>query len=128
MKDAIDTKEAPAPIGPYSQAVLAGGFLFVSGQVGLDPSNGKLVPGDVTAQTERVMKNLGAILAAAGCSFGDVVRTTIYLVDLTAFASVNAVYGRLIESPFPARATVQVSALPLGAQVEIDAIALVRPS
>jgi 2-iminobutanoate/2-iminopropanoate deaminase len=123
MKDAISTKEAPAAIGPYAQAVRAGDLVFVSGQIPLDPATGQLVAGDVTAQTERVMKNLEAVLAAAGCRFSDVVRTTIYLVDLAHFATVNEIYGRFLEQPYPARATVQVSALPRGAQVEIDAIA-----
>jgi len=100
-------------------------MLFLSGQIPLDPESGQLVTGDVAAQTRRVMDNLGQVLAAAGCSFEDVVRTTIYLVDLGHFAAVNDVYGRAFRSPYPARATVQVSALPRGAQVEIDAIAVV---
>jgi 2-iminobutanoate/2-iminopropanoate deaminase len=125
MKDAIATKDAPAAIGPYSQAVRAGGLVFLSGQIPLDPATGKLVEGDVTAQTKRVMENLRAVLAAAGCGFGDVVRTTIYLVDLAHFAAVNEAYGACFEAPYPARATVQVAALPRGAQVEIDAIAAI---
>jgi 2-iminobutanoate/2-iminopropanoate deaminase len=125
MKDAISTNDAPPAIGPYAQAVRTGDLLFVSGQIPLDPATGQLVTGDVTAQTERVMKNLEAVLAAAGCRFADVVRTTIYLVDLAHFARVNEIYGRFFEPPYPARATVQVSALPRGAQVEIDAIAAV---
>jgi 2-iminobutanoate/2-iminopropanoate deaminase len=126
MKDEISTKEAPAAIGPYSQAVRAGSLVFLSGQVALDPVSGQLIAGDVVAQTEQVMKNLGAVLAAAGCGFADVVRTTIYLVDMADFARVNEAYGRFLQPPYPARATVQVSALPRGARVEIDAIAL-RP-
>jgi 2-iminobutanoate/2-iminopropanoate deaminase len=125
-KEVISTKNAPAAIGPYSQAVRAGELVFLSGQIPLDPATGELVVGDITAQTQRVMENLGAVLAAAGCTFGDVVRTTIYLVDLAHFARVNEIYGSFLKTPFPARATVQVSALPRGAQVEIDAVA-VRP-
>jgi 2-iminobutanoate/2-iminopropanoate deaminase len=122
----IATKDAPAAIGPYSQAVRAGALLFVSGQIPLDPATGQIVLGDVAAQTERVLKNLEAILAAGGCSFGDVVRTTIYLVDLAHFATVNEVYARFFAVPYPARVTVQVSALPRGSLVEIDAIATAR--
>jgi 2-iminobutanoate/2-iminopropanoate deaminase len=122
--EGIATKDAPAAIGPYSQAVRAGALVFLSGQIPLDPATGQLVEGDVTAQTKRVMENLRAVLAAAGCNFGDVVRTTIYLVDLTHFAAVNAAYGSYLTAPFPARATVQVAALPRGAQVEIDAVAV----
>jgi 2-iminobutanoate/2-iminopropanoate deaminase len=123
MKDAIATPSAPAAIGPYSQAVRAGDLLFLSGQIPLDPATGHIVAGDVVAQTQRVMLNLRAILEAAGCGFADVVRTTIYLVDLARFAEVNDAYGRFFEPPYPARATVQVAALPRDAQVEIDAVA-----
>lgn len=126
-KDAIATKDAPAAIGPYSQAVRAGELVFLSGQIPLDPATGQLVEGDITAQTKRVMENLRAVLTAAGCGFADVVRTTIYLVDLGHFGKVNDAYGACFEPPFPARATVQVSALPKGAQVEIDMVA-VRPA
>jgi 2-iminobutanoate/2-iminopropanoate deaminase len=126
MKDEISTSDAPAAIGPYAQAVRAGQFVFLSGQIPLDPATGQLVAGDIAAQTERVMKNLGAVLAAAGCDFADVVRTTIYLVDLGDFATVNETYGRFLKQPYPARATVQVAALPRGARVEIDAIAVGR--
>jgi 2-iminobutanoate/2-iminopropanoate deaminase len=126
MKDAIATHDAPAAIGPYSQAIVAGDLLFLSGQIPLDPATGQIVPGDVMAQTDRVMRNLRAILEAAGSTLADVVRTTIYLVDLAQFAAVNESYGRFFEPPYPARATVQVAALPRGAQVEIDAVALVR--
>jgi reactive intermediate/imine deaminase len=125
-KDAIATKDAPAAIGPYSQAVRAGELVFLSGQIPLNPTTGQLVEGDITAQTKRVMENLRAVLTTAGCTFADVVRTTIYLVDLGHFAKVNDTYGACFEAPFPARATVQVSALPKGAEVEIDMIA-VRP-
>ncbi|HEY8086284.1 MAG TPA: RidA family protein [Polyangiaceae bacterium] len=123
---AISTQDAPAAIGPYSQAVRAADLVFLSGQIPLDPATGQLVTGDITAQTRRVMENLRAVLAAAGCGFRDVVRTTIFLADLGHFAAVNDAYGAYFEAPFPARATVQVAALPRGAQVEIDAIA-VRP-
>src|ERR1700733_7164827 len=119
-KQVISTKDAPAAIGPYSQAVRAGELVFLSGQIPLDPATGQLVEGDITAQTKRVMENLRAVLAAAGCSFADVVRSTIYLVDLGHFSKVNEAYGACFQPPFPARATVQVSALPKGAQVEID--------
>jgi 2-iminobutanoate/2-iminopropanoate deaminase len=123
MKESVASPSAPAAIGPYSQAIRAGSFVFLSGQIPLDPASGALVQGDIAAQTTRVMENLRAVLAAAGCTFADVVRTTIYLVDLSHFATVNETYGRFFEAPFPARATVQVAALPKGAQVEIDAIA-----
>ena len=126
MKEAIATKDAPAAIGPYSQGVRAGHLVFLSGQVPLDPATGQLVAGDITAQTKRVMDNLGAVLAAGDCGFGDVVRTTIYLVDLGNFAAVNEAYASYFSPPYPARATVQVSALPKGAAIEIDMIA-VRP-
>jgi 2-iminobutanoate/2-iminopropanoate deaminase len=122
----ITTKNAPAAVGPYSQAVRHGQLVFLSGQIPLDPATGQLVTGGIAAQTERVLENLRAVLAAAGCTFGDVVRTTIYLIDLAHFAAVNEVYGRALSAPYPARATVQVAALPRGAQVEIDAIAIVK--
>ena len=121
---AVRTAAAPAPVGPYSQAVVAGGFVFASGQIPLDPATGKLVSGEIEAQTERVLDNLRAVLEAAGSSLGQVVRASVYLVDLAVFPRVNAVYARYFGSdPKPARSTVQVAALPLGAQVEIDVIA-----
>jgi reactive intermediate/imine deaminase len=126
MKESVTSPSAPAAIGPYSQAIRAGSLVFLSGQIPLDHATGALVQGDIAAQTTRVMENLRAVLTAAGCTLSDVVRTTIYLVDLAHFATVNETYGRFFEAPFPARATVQVAALPRGAQVEIDAIA-VRP-
>jgi reactive intermediate/imine deaminase len=126
MTEPISTQDAPAAIGPYSQAVRAGGLLFLSGQIPLDPATGQIVPGDVAEQAERVLKNLQAILAAGGCALGDVVRTTIYLVDLAHFAAVNEVYARFFSPPYPARVSVQVSALPRGSLVEIDAIATTR--
>jgi 2-iminobutanoate/2-iminopropanoate deaminase len=123
--ESIATKEAPAAIGPYSQGVTAGNFVFLSGQIPLDPDTGEIVSGGIEKQTERVMNNLRAVLKAAGCDFRDVVRTTIYLTDLANFAAVNEVYGRCFTGTPPARATVQVSALPRGAHVEIDAIAVI---
>lgn len=122
----VNSLEAPAAIGPYSQAVEAGGFVFLSGQVPIDPKTGDLVQGDIAAQTERVLDNLKAVLEAAGCSFSDVVKTTIYLADLGDFQAVNATYAKRFTAAPPARATVQVSALPKGARVEIDAIAKKR--
>jgi 2-iminobutanoate/2-iminopropanoate deaminase len=122
-KQIIATKNAPAAIGPYSQAVRAGDLVFVSGQIPLDPATGTMVEGDIAAETRRVMENLGAVLAAAGAGFDEVVRSTIYLTDLGHFAQVNEVYGSYFSSDPPARATVQVAALPRGARVEIDVIA-----
>lgn len=124
--EAVVSKSAPAAIGPYSQAIKAGDMVFLSGQVPLDPSTGELVGGGIEAMTDRVLDNLAAVLEAAGCSFADVVRTTIYLVDLGDFAVVNQTYAKRFREghPFPARATVQVAALPKGARVEIDAIAM----
>lgn len=123
---AISTEQAPKAIGPYSQAIVANGFAFLSGQVGIDPATGEIVKGGTEPEARRVLENVRAVLAAAGAGFEDVVRTTIYLVDLGDFALVNAIYGEYVKSPLPARATVQVSALPKGARVEIDAIAVVR--
>ncbi len=123
MKRTVSTNSAPAAIGPYSQAVEAGGFVFLSGQIPIDPATGAIVEGDAAAQAERVMDNLGGVLAAAGLGFRHVVRTTIYLVDLGDFAAVNDAYGRRFAGDPPARATVQVAALPRGARVEIDAVA-----
>jgi len=120
----IRSSDAPEPVGPYSQAVEHGGLVFASGQIPLDPASGEIVPGEIESQTERVLENLAAVLRAADCSLEDVVRTTVYLVDLSLFPRVNAVYARFFtREPQPARATIQVAALPLGAQVEIDAIA-----
>jgi 2-iminobutanoate/2-iminopropanoate deaminase len=119
----IATKTAPHAIGPYSQAVRSSGFLFLSGQIALDPGTGKMIVGDARAETERVMENLSEVLKAAGLSFDHVVKTTIYLTDFADFDAVNEVYGRRFGRVLPARATVQVAALPKGARVEIDAIA-----
>jgi len=125
-KSAVSTDAAPKAIGPYSQAVRAGDFLFLSGQVALDPATGTMVSGGVEAETKQVLANLTAVLAAGGATWADVVRTTIYLTDLGDFATVNRVYGEVTGAVPPARATVQVAALPRGAVVEIDAIALLR--
>ena len=123
MKEAITSSDAPKAIGPYSQAVRAGGLVFLSGQIPLDPRTGELVAGDVRAQADRVLDNLAAVLRAAGLSFEHVVKTTIYLTDLADFGAVNEVYGKRFGAVPPARATVQVAALPRGAKVEIDAVA-----
>jgi 2-iminobutanoate/2-iminopropanoate deaminase len=120
---AVHTDRAPAAIGPYSQAVAANGFLFTAGQIALDPATGQVIPGDVTAQTERVLANLAAVLEAAGSSWSAVVRTTVYLNDMNDFPAVNQVYARVLGTARPARSTVQVAALPRGVLVEIDAIA-----
>ena len=123
-KEIITTDKAPAAVGPYSQAVVAQGLVFCSGQVPLDPATGKLVEGDIRAQTTQVCKNLSAVLAAKGLSLGDVVKTTVFLADIKDFPEVNAVYKEHFTTPCPARSCVQVAALPLGAQVEIEAIAM----
>lgn len=120
---AIQTAAAPAAIGPYSQAVLAAGQLYISGQIPLDPATGQVVAGGIAEQTRQVMQNLAAVLAAAGVDFSRVVKTTIYLTDLSDFAVVNGIYGEYFSGIFPARATVQVAALPKGVAVEIDGIA-----
>jgi 2-iminobutanoate/2-iminopropanoate deaminase len=125
-KSAVSTDAAPKAIGPYSQAVRVGDFLFLSGQVALDPATGALVPGGVEAETKQVLANITAVLAAGRATWADVVRTTIYLTDLGDFAAVNRVYGEVAGAVPPARTTVQVTALPRGAVVEIDAIAFVR--
>ena len=123
-KTAITTDRAPAAIGPYSQAVRAGDFVYTSGQIGLDPASGALVPGGIEAETRQVLDNLTAVLEAAGAGWRDVVRTTIYLADIGDFAVVNKLYGeRVGVGVMPARSTVQVAKLPRGAAVEIDAVA-----
>lgn len=119
----VATKEAPEAIGPYSQAIRAGGLLFTAGQIALDPANGKIVDGGIVEQTERVMKNLSAVLAAAGADWNSVVKTTVFLTDLGDFPVFNEVYGRYLGSARPARSTVQVSALPRNAVVEIELVA-----
>ena len=122
-RQTISSSGAPKAIGPYSPAVRAGQLLFVSGQVALDPATGQMVDGGIAEQTRRVLDNVGALLAAGGRSFADVVRTTIFLADMNDFAAVNEIYGRYFTEPYPARATVQVARLPKDARVEIDVIA-----
>jgi len=119
----IDTPEAPAAIGPYSQAVVAGEWVFASGQIPIDPATGEIIEGSIAEQTDRVLNNLAAVLAEAGTSLNHVVKTTVYLADMETFAEMNGVYARHFEDHRPARATVQAGALPKNAGVEIDAIA-----
>jgi 2-iminobutanoate/2-iminopropanoate deaminase len=121
----ISTNKAPSAIGPYSQGIVINGFLFTAGQIPLDAVAGKIVEGGIVEQTEQVMRNLQEVLRAAGATWGDVVKTTVYLQDLAHFPTVNEVYGKSLGDARPARSTVQVSALPRGALVEIDAIAAV---
>jgi 2-iminobutanoate/2-iminopropanoate deaminase len=123
---AVQTDQAPKAIGPYSQGIIANGFLFTAGQIALDAASGQIVPGDVVAQTERVLQNLAAILSSAGAGWSDVVKTTIFLLDMADFAKVNEVYSRVLGDSRPARTTVAVSALPRAVMVEIDAVAVVR--
>jgi 2-iminobutanoate/2-iminopropanoate deaminase len=125
MRKRVETADAPAAIGPYSQAIEANGFLFISGQIAIDPADGQLAV-DMSAQTRRVMDNLKAVLAAEGLGFEDVVKTTIFLTDLVDFARVNDIYGSYFQSDPPARSTVQVAALPKGARIEIEAVAALR--
>lgn len=124
MRQVISSADAPKAIGPYSQAIKAGNLLFLSGQIPLDPTSGNIVDGDITVQTERVFQNLKAVLSAAGASFANVVRTTVFLADMNEFAAMNAVYGKYIVDPPPARSTVQVARLPKDVRVEIDVIAV----
>ncbi len=124
MREIISTPDAPKAIGPYSQAVRANGLIFVSGQVGIDPATQQVIEGDVAVQTERVMKNLSAILAAAGSRLDLVLRCTVFLKSMNDFAAMNAVYGKYFSSAPPARSTVEVSRLPKDVLVEIDVIAL----
>jgi 2-iminobutanoate/2-iminopropanoate deaminase len=126
LKQVIASTEAPRAIGPYSPAVRAGDLLFISGQIPIDPATGSLVEGDISAQTRRVLDNVNALLSGAGLAFDDVVRTTIFLADLSDFGAVNDVYGTYFREPYPARATVEVAKLPKNARVEIDAIASYR--
>ena len=121
---AVSTSSAPSAVGPYSQAIATDELVFCSGQVGLDPMSGELVGGGVEAETERALKNLEAVLDAAGCSLGDVLKTTCFLADIADFAVFNAVYARFFPDPPPARSTFQVAALPKGARVEIEAVAV----
>ena len=126
MRQPVSAPNAAQPIGPYSPGIRAGNLLFLSGQVGFDPSTGALVADDITAQTDQVMRNIGALLEAAGTDFANVVRTTVFLADMSEFAAMNAVYGRYVVDPPPARSTVQVAALPRNARVEIDVIAVIE--
>jgi 2-iminobutanoate/2-iminopropanoate deaminase len=125
MKKIIKTLKAPTPIGPYSQAVVAGNLLFVSGQIAINPATGNLEADSVTTETHQVMQNLKAILSEAGIGFQNVVKTTIFLMDMADFAVVNGIYGNYFSSEFPARETVQVAGLPKGVRVEISAVAVV---
>lgn len=122
-KKRVHTNDAPAAVGPYSQAIRIGDFVFTAGQVALDPANGEMVGNDVAAQTEQVMSNLGAVLAAAGSDLSRVIKTTVFLQSMGDFAAMNAVYARYFPEPFPARSTVEVGALPKGGLVEIECIA-----
>jgi len=122
-REAISTTGAPAAIGPYSQAIAIDGFVFSAGQAALDPATGVLVGGGIEPETERVMANLTAVLDAAGCAWSDVVKTTIFIIDMAEFGAVNAIYGRFVSDPPPARSTVAVAALPKGARVEIEVVA-----
>lgn len=125
VKQIIETKSAPQAIGPYSQAVSANGFVFASGQIPLDPQTGEFVAGGVAEQTEQVLRNLAAVLEAAGSGLDKIVKTTVFLADMTDFAAMNEVYARHFKSDPPARATVAAAGLPRGARVEIEAVALV---
>jgi 2-iminobutanoate/2-iminopropanoate deaminase len=122
----INTDRAPAAIGPYSQAVAAGGMLYVSGQIPLDPATGEIVSGDLSAQTKQVLENLKAVVEAAESRMNKVVKVTIYLTDMQQFAVVNEIYGTYFSAPYPARACVEVSQLPKGVQVEMDAVAVLN--
>ncbi|MDB5089545.1 MAG: reactive intermediate/imine deaminase [Mucilaginibacter sp.] len=124
MKTIINTTNAPAPIGPYNQAVAAGNFIFLSGQIALNPDNGQLVTDDIKAETKQVMENIKAILAEAGIDFSNIVKTSIFLTDMQNFAQVNEVYGTYFKDDFPARETVQVAGLPKGVNVEITVTAV----
>ena len=125
MRERIQTENAPAAIGPYSQAIKAGGFVFVSGQIPIDPQTGQFVAGGIAEQTARVLKNLQAVLEAAGSSLGQVVKTTVFLADMLEFSGMNEVYATFFPEPPPARATVAAAGLPRDARVEIEAVALV---
>jgi len=124
VRRAVSAPNAAKPIGPYSPAIRAGNLLFISGQVGFDPATGALIDGGITPQTDQVMRNISALLNAAGANFEHVVRTTVYLADMSEFAAMNEVYGRYVIDPPPARSTVQVARLPRDARVEIDVIAV----
>jgi len=125
VREAVSAPDAAKPIGPYSPAIRAGNLLFLSGQVAFDPVSGVLIDGDISAQTDQVMRNIGALLKAAGTDFAHVVRTTVFLADMGEFAKMNEVYARYVVSPPPARSTVEVARLPRDARVEIDVIAVI---
>ncbi|MEI6713754.1 MAG: RidA family protein [Verrucomicrobiota bacterium] len=124
MRKVIATSEAPAAVGPYSQAIAAGNTLFCAGQIPLVPATGELISGGVTEQTKQVLENVGAVLRANGMTYSNVVKTTVFMMDLAHFGDMNAVYQQYFTAPFPARSTVQVAGLPKGAQVEIEVIAV----
>ena len=124
MKEVINTSNAPAPIGPYSQAIVAGNFLFVSGQIPSDPATGNIVTTGIKAETTQVMENIKAILTEAGLDFANIVKTSIFLTDMQSFAQVNEIYGMYFTDQFPARETIQVAALPKNVNVEISVIAI----
>jgi 2-iminobutanoate/2-iminopropanoate deaminase len=124
MKKQVQTDKAPKAIGPYSQGIIANGFVFCSGQIPIDPATGNLLNGTIEDETRQVLKNLGAVLEAAGSSYDDVVKATVFLRDMNDFAKMNAVYGEFFKTPFPARAAVQVARLPRDVKVEIEAVAL----
>lgn len=124
MKTIINSKNAPAPIGPYSQAIVSGNFVFISGQIPMIPSTGEIISNDIKAETKQVMENIGAILLEAGIDFNNIVKTSIFLTDMQSFAMVNDVYGGYFTDKFPARETIQVSALPKNVNVEISVIAV----
>lgn len=128
--DAIRTDRAPAALGPYSQGVreVGSGFVFCSGQIGIDPATGELAPGGVEAEARQTLRNVAGILQAAGCSMADVVRCVLYLADMKDFAAVNTIYAEAFREPFPARSTIQAAALPKGARLELEATALRRPA
>lgn len=124
MRKVIATSSAPAAVGPYSQAIAVGSTLYCAGQIPLDPVTGDMVPGGVTEQTTRVLENVGGVLKANGMDYSHVVKATVFMTDLAHFGEMNAVYGKYFQAPFPARSTIQVAALPRGAQVEIEVIAV----
>jgi 2-iminobutanoate/2-iminopropanoate deaminase len=126
MKTAIESKKVPAPIGPYSQAIVANGMVYTSGQIAIDPNTGEYTPSDIEAEAELVMKNLEALLEASGADFSSVVKTSIFLQSMSDFAHVNAVYAKYMVAPFPARETVEVAQLPKSAKVEISMIAIIK--
>ena len=126
LKRVIHSADAPKAIGPYSQAIVANGFVYTAGQVGVDPKTGTLVDGGVVEQTEQVLKNIEAVLKASGSGMDDVVKTTVFLADIDDFATMNEIYAKRFKAPFPARSTVQVARLPRDAKIEIEAVALVR--